>query len=186
MAPPDPPLAALQRGIKLRIALGAAATAAYSAAWLALAPGAAPPGAAPPGAADRILLWAKWRAPYAACLFAHVAAVGNARFASPQDISGAGLTRASPGLQLLGALLTNTLEQAALAALASASFAALAPPLFLPLVPAYALLFAAGRALFARGYARGAPARALGFSLTFLPTVVMLAASLFWLALDPW
>ena len=37
-----------------------------------------------------------------------------------------------------------------------------------------ATLFVIGRVLFWRGYASGAPARALGFALTFYPQVVML------------
>jgi len=37
-----------------------------------------------------------------------------------------------------------------------------------------AILFVFGRILFWRGYARGAPARALGFALTFYPTLAML------------
>ena len=41
-------------------------------------------------------------------------------------------------------------------------------------VPAAVILFVVGRALFWRGYASGAPGRALGFALTFYPQVVML------------
>jgi len=41
-------------------------------------------------------------------------------------------------------------------------------------IPAAAILFFIGRVLFWRGYARGAPGRALGFALTFYPTVAML------------
>jgi uncharacterized membrane protein YecN with MAPEG domain len=35
-------------------------------------------------------------------------------------------------------------------------------------------VFFVGRILFWRGYARGAPARALGFALTFYPSVAMI------------
>jgi hypothetical protein len=101
-------------------------------------------------------------------------------------VAGAGLSKASPAVQIYQALLTNTLEQATLGALASAAFAALAPPRALPLVAAHALLFSAGRALFAAGYSRGAGARSSGFALTFYPTAAMLAASLYWLAVNPW
>ena len=38
-----------------------------------------------------------------------------------------------------------------------------------------AVFFVAGRFLFARGYARGAPGRAMGFGLTAYPTFGMLA-----------
>ena len=41
-------------------------------------------------------------------------------------------------------------------------------------VPVAVILFVIGRVLFWRGYAHGAPARALGFALTFYPSVVML------------
>jgi uncharacterized membrane protein YecN with MAPEG domain len=41
-------------------------------------------------------------------------------------------------------------------------------------VPISAILFLVGRVLFWRGYAQGAPARALGFALTFYPSVAML------------
>ena len=41
-------------------------------------------------------------------------------------------------------------------------------------VPAAAILFFVGRVLFWRGYAHGASARALGFALTFYPSVAML------------
>jgi uncharacterized membrane protein YecN with MAPEG domain len=39
-------------------------------------------------------------------------------------------------------------------------------------------MFFVGRLLFIRGYADGAPARALGFALTFYPTQLMLIAVL--------
>ena len=42
---------------------------------------------------------------------------------------------------------------------------------------AAALLFLIGRILFSRGYERGASARAVGFGLTFYPSVLMLAVA---------
>jgi uncharacterized membrane protein YecN with MAPEG domain len=39
------------------------------------------------------------------------------------------------------------------------------------------MLFFLGRVLFWQGYVRGAPARALGFALTFYPTVAMLVVA---------
>ena len=44
-----------------------------------------------------------------------------------------------------------------------------------------AMLFVIGRVLFWRGYASGAPHRALGFALTFYPQVVMLVVIAGWL-----
>lgn len=51
------------------------------------------------------------------------------------------------------------------------------PPAWQAVVPAAAILFVFGRIAFVAGYARGAPARAFGFALTFYPTVFMLLAS---------
>ena len=47
------------------------------------------------------------------------------------------------------------------------------PLTWISVVPAAAILFVCGRILFVRGYSGGAPSRALGFTLTFLPSVLM-------------
>ena len=52
------------------------------------------------------------------------------------------------------------------------------PPAQLAVIPAAAVLFALGRLLFWRGYAGGAPSRALGFGLTFYPTALMLIVNI--------
>ena len=44
---------------------------------------------------------------------------------------------------------------------------------WLAAIPAAAVLFTLGRILFAAGYRRGAPGRALGFALTFYSTVAL-------------
>jgi MAPEG family len=69
----------------------------------------------------------------------------------------------------------NTLEQAVLAVAAYAIWAVVMPYGWLGSIVVAALLFVAGRVLFARGYVRGAPGRALGFGLTAYPTFGMLA-----------
>uniref|UniRef100_A0A383VLI4 MAPEG family protein n=1 Tax=Tetradesmus obliquus TaxID=3088 RepID=A0A383VLI4_TETOB len=136
---------------------------------------------------DRLMLWLKWNAPKAACLWWHIWRIGNYRFSSPTDIMGAGLsTNPTPQIKLMQAMLQNTLEQTVLAALVHGAFAALAPPQWLVLVPAYTLLFVAGRVLFVALYQHGAPARAPGFALTSLPTTVMLLGSCWLLLKDPW
>ena len=48
------------------------------------------------------------------------------------------------------------------------------PVTWMPGILAAAILFFVGRFLFIRGYAGGAPARALGFAMTFYPSVLML------------
>jgi hypothetical protein len=57
------------------------------------------------------------------------------------------------------------------------------PLKWLRAIPIAALLFVAGRILFARGYERGAPGRAMGFGLTAYPTFGMLVTLALLLAL---
>jgi hypothetical protein len=71
--------------------------------------------------------------------------------------------------------MQNTLEQAVLAITAYAIWTVVMPHEWLGSIAAAALLFVAGRVLFARGYMGGAPGRALGFGLTAYPTFAMLA-----------
>lgn len=125
----------------------------------------------------------------AACVFAiafwllaSIGALARHRFFTPEDIDGSGLTEGTARAKTLQAVLQNTLEQTVLAAIAYASFAMLAPAAFLGALPAAALLFWIGRALFWHGYASGAGARAFGFALTFYSTVLLLALTLLLLA----
>jgi uncharacterized membrane protein YecN with MAPEG domain len=100
---------------------------------------------------------------------------------------GAGLsTNPTPEIKLMQAMLQNTLEQTALSALVQGGFAALAPAQWLQLIPAYTLLFVAGRVLFVGLYKYGAAARAPGMALTLLPTTVMLLGCCWMLLRDPW
>ncbi|MEE4013055.1 MAPEG family protein [Roseibium sp. FZY0029] len=101
------------------------------------------------------------------------------RFFTPEDIDGSGLTSGTAKARVLQAMLQNTLEQTALAALTYLAFAALTPAEYLGALPAAALLFWCGRALFWQGYAQGAAARSFGFALTFYSTVLLFVAALF-------
>jgi hypothetical protein len=107
-----------------------------------------------------------------------IARLASYRFRSPQDIDGSGLEPGSDRAHLLQALLQNTLEQATLALGVYAAWALIAPARGVALLPVAALLFVLGRSLFFRGYAGGAAARALGFALTFYPTLVLLAGAI--------
>ncbi|MGH8679547.1 MAG: MAPEG family protein [Burkholderiales bacterium] len=107
-------------------------------------------------------------------LMISIMGVANYRFFSPEDIDGSGLTDATPRVGVLRAILQNTLEQAALAVAAYLIWAAIMPVKWLRAIPMAALLFVSGRILFARGYERGAPGRAIGFGLTAYPTFGML------------
>ncbi len=102
-----------------------------------------------------------------------VGSLARHRFFSPEDIDGGGLTEATEAARIRQALLQNTLEQVVLALAVHLTGAVLLPTAWLPVLPAAAILFALGRFLFWRGYRRGAAARALGFGLTFYPTILL-------------
>lgn len=136
------------------------------------------PAAARPATPSHAL---RWLALLPIPLLASIGALARHRFFSREDIDGSGLAKGSTGAGLLQAILQNTLEQTVLAAVVYAGFVFVAPPRLLGMIPAAVLMFLAGRALFARGYRSGAAARALGFALTFYPTLVLagIAVALF-------
>jgi hypothetical protein len=115
-------------------------------------------------------------------LLVSIARVANHRFHTPEDIDGSGLTHATPQIQVLRALLQNTLEQTVLAIAACVTWATVMPLHWLRVIPMAALLFVAGRLLFARGYCQR-PGRAMGFGLTMYPNAAMLAVLAIVLAL---
>lgn len=114
----------------------------------------------------------------AATLAFCIARLANHRFTTPADIDGSGLTTGTAQARTLQALLQNTLEQVALAMPVYPAWVLLAPGRFTGLIATAALLFLLGRILFFRGYAKGAPSRALGFALTFYPTALLMAGAL--------
>jgi len=97
------------------------------------------------------------------------------RFFTPEDIDGGGLSRGSETANVLQSTLQNTLEQSVLAVLVHLAWSIVMPVVWIPAIPAAVLLFLCGRVLFLRGYRGGAPSRAMGFALTFYPSVLMLA-----------
>ncbi len=103
-----------------------------------------------------------------------IASLAHHRFFSPKDIDGGGLTVGTERANILQATLQNTLEQTVLAVLTHLAWAILMPVSWMSTIPAAVVLFLCGRVLFARGYHGGAPSRATGFALTFVPTVLML------------
>jgi uncharacterized membrane protein YecN with MAPEG domain len=114
----------------------------------------------------------------ALALAVSIARLATHRFRTPQDIDGSGLTSGTDQAKLLQALLQNTLEQLALALPVYVAWGALAPAHLVEVVLMAALLFLLGRVLFFWGYRRGAPGRALGFALTFYPTVFLLVSTI--------
>ena len=103
-----------------------------------------------------------------------VAMLGRHRFYSAEDIGGAGLTSPTAKARELQAVLQNTLEQVVLAIVVHALWAVVMPVRWAAGILAATGLFALGRFFFIRGYSRGAGARALGFVLSFYPTMFML------------
>ena len=96
------------------------------------------------------------------------------RFFTPEDIDGGGLTQGTETANILQATLQNTLEQTVLAVLVHLAWAVLMPVTWMSAIPAAVILFLCGRLLFTRGYRGGASSRAIGFALTFYPSVLML------------
>ena len=105
-----------------------------------------------------------------------VARMARQRFFSPEDIDGGVTSTDTPRAQLLQTLLQNTLEQSLIALLVYLGWALTMPATWLSVVPVAALAFAIGRILFFLGYEQGATSRALGFAMTFYPSVVMMIA----------
>lgn len=96
------------------------------------------------------------------------------RFFTPEDIDGGGVSDGSEQAKVLQSLLQNTVEQTLLASLVYCAWSAVMPTTFLSTVPLAALAFGLGRILFFTGYKKGAPSRAIGFTLSFYPTMIML------------
>ena len=160
-----------QGGVAAGMAIALAITLAALGAALSLQPAALLPSGAFP---ETLAAALRWDLLVVACLAASIANLARYRFFSPADIDGGGLVAGSDRAHLYQAILQNTLEQAVLALFVHAIWAAAMPLAQQAAVPAAAILFAVGRVLFAYGYASGAPSRALGFGLTFYPTMTML------------
>lgn len=124
----------------------------------------------------RAELWAMSSLVVFAWLAYAIARLAVYRFRNPAD-SDPHKTEPSPKAAMLERVLQNTLEQVVLAAGAYAIWAVIVPPMWghAPIVAA--LLFSIGRLLFFWGYSRGAAARAIGFALTFYPTLALLFGS---------
>jgi hypothetical protein len=112
----------------------------------------------------------------ALCLAVAIGRLAKHRFFTPADIDGSGLQPGSARALLLQSILQNTLEQAVLASFAYLAWAVVMPSAWLSTVPLAALAFAVGRVLFFAGYGRGAPSRAVGFTMAFYPSVAMLVS----------
>lgn len=108
-------------------------------------------------------------------LAASIGRLAKHRFFTPEDIDGGGLSNGSPQAALLQSLLQNTFEQSLLASLVYCAWSVVMPVTSLSVVPIAALAFGLGRILFFAGYKKGASSRAIGFTLSFYPAIIMLA-----------
>lgn len=157
---------------------GVVPAAALTAVGLCGATLLVPPRALPVDEPGARLAWAlQWSLPPTLTLMVAIMRVANHRFYTPEDIDGSGLTGGTARVQILRAVLQNTLEQTLLASAAYAIWAVTMPHAWLRAVCIASLLFVAGRVLFSRGYQKGAAARAMGFGLTAYPTFVMLVTA---------
>ncbi|WP_315762390.1 MAPEG family protein [Sphingomonas sp. Y38-1Y] len=107
------------------------------------------------------------------CTGVAVGRVATLRFGSATDFDAARVGTESPATAQARAILINTAEQALIAALAGTALTLLSDRA-VPVLAAMTGLFTAGRVLFWTGYARGAEQRALGFAVTFYPSMLVL------------
>jgi hypothetical protein len=127
---------------------------------------------------DRLKLFAAVVLIVSVPLFFAIARLAKHRFLTSDDIAGGGHSGGTQKARLLQAMLQNTLEQTLLAILAYFSWAVLAPADWGALLGLASAMFVLGRILFFLGYEKGAGGRAFGFTLTFYPTVGMIACIL--------
>ncbi len=160
-----------QQGVLRGVVAGVVATLLALALAIVAHPGSLTPEQGYPAAFAHAL---KWDVLLIVCLTVNVGLVARHRFFTPEDIDGGGLTKGTSQVQVLQSILQNTLEQTVLGVSIHIIWAAAMPQSWQAAVPAAAILFFVGRVLFWRGYAHGASARALGFALTFYPSVTML------------
>ena len=160
-----------QRGVLKGISIGAAITVAAIAGAIL----AGPVVLSPEATVGERLSFALWADVFIALwLGISIALLARHRYFTPEDIDGGGLTRGSETASVLQATLQNTLEQTVLAVLVHVTWATLMPVSWMSAIPAAVVLFLCGRLLFLLGYRGGAPSRALGFALTYYPSVLML------------
>ena len=153
-----------QRSVAIRMAVALAMT--ILAAAMCLHWGAA----APSSLTERLIVTARADVFVLCWLAATIGNVARLRFFCAEDIAGSRPGTASLAVGDAKAILQNTLEQVVLAIPIHVALAVLVRA-SLPLIIALAALFTTGRLLFWIGYAKGAQARALGFALTFYPSI---------------
>ena len=151
-------------------------TICLTAYWLAPALFSGP---AETDVANRLAYAGRWLLAPGLALFFGIVCTANLRFFDQEAIDG----NRKPETKLLEVNLRynqNTLEQAVLAVIAWLGLAITLPTEKLSIIPVMALLFFIGRILFFAGYLFSPVGRAVGFGLTFYPTI----AAFVWLLLQ--
>lgn len=103
-----------------------------------------------------------------------VARLAKHRFFTPEDIDGGGFSQDTERAKVLQSLLQNTMEQFCIAFVVYLAWAIVMPATWMSVVPLAAITFVIGRIMFFTGYEKGAPARSVGFTLAFYPSILML------------
>jgi hypothetical protein len=170
------PLSEKQRGVRKGIVAGGVATVVCVVGSLFFGPELLDPEST---SADKIAFSLEADVLIALWLGLSVGMLARHRFFTPEDIDGGGLTSGTPDANLLQANLQNTLEQSVLAVLVHLIWIVTTPVAWAFTVPVAVILFVVGRILFLRGYGGGAPSRAIGFALTFYPSMLMLVIILY-------
>ena len=129
-------------------------------------------------AADRIAYALHWAVPPALLLFAMIAAVGNARFAS--EAIDPTLGKESQKMVVDGRVTDNTTQQFALFLVGLLALAVTLPIARMSIIPALSITFVLVRLAFWIGYRIKPVYRAFGFASTAYMNLGMLLASL-WL-----
>ncbi|HXI87552.1 MAG TPA: MAPEG family protein [Parvularculaceae bacterium] len=127
--------------------------------------------------AARLAFAAEWLLIPGLCLVFGIGLTANNRFLNADAIDGARAPK-ERFIEINLRYNQNTLEQTVLAAIAWMGLALALPAQSLNVIPVLAVLFGAGRSLFIIGYLIAPVGRAVGFALTFYPTVV----AFIWLA----
>ncbi len=128
--------------------------------------------------ADRASIWAIASSITLVSLAVSIGRLARHRFVEPRDMEPVS-RKQTPRALTLSQQLQNTLEQAVLAIGVYSVWTALTPASWGIMPIAGAMLFSVGRLLFFLGYSKGAGERALGFALTFYPSLAMLGCSIF-------
>ncbi|KZR87207.1 MAPEG family protein [Synechococcus sp. MIT S9509] len=106
-------------------------------------------------------------------LILSIARIARYRFFSSEDIDSTAVAAPSSSLLCPQSILQNTLEQTVLARIVYFLWILMTPSAWLSVLPLSAGCFLVGRILFIAGFRKGAASRAIGFALTFYPTVIL-------------